>query len=155
MIYFGYRSSYGLTCDLFCNNRGCSEMHLGKCQVWTCVWADGLFFELWDVERMYMAWLLSWWCLPSTNLFWHCTFSIFLLNALFCALTYHYVVDSAKKILYKPDTVYNIINDYNNSISSEGNQQSNNLTLQWTLLLFPDNNCTTITVILKGTLRSQ
>lgn len=23
----------------------------------------------------------------------------------FCALTYHYIVDSAKKILYKPDSV--------------------------------------------------
>lgn len=152
MVYFGYRSSFGLKCVLYFAITGFSEMHLGKCQV-----CKLLAFSL---NLMSETWTECTWhgyCPDGASLLSTCFDTVHLVSFYwmlsFVLLTYHYVVDSAKKILYKPDTVY--YNNNNNSISSEGNQQSNSLKLQWTLLIFPDNNCTTITVILKGTLRSE
>lgn len=132
--------------------------------------AGDLFFYL-DVETW---WKSPWhdYCPDGASILSTCFNTVHLVSFYwmlsFVLLTYHYVVDSAKKILCKPDTVYNNImnndnnnNYYNNNnnnniaISNKVYQLSSSLKLKWTLLIFPDNNCTSITVILKGTLRSQ
>ncbi len=83
MIYFGYQNSYGLMCVIYFGiTEDLVKCTLGSCTCGHVVWA--VEPDVTDTERMYMAWLLSWWDLPS-NLFWHCTLGLFLLNALFCA----------------------------------------------------------------------
>ena len=48
----------------------------------------------------------------------------------FVLLTYHYVVDSAKKILCKPDTVYNnVMNNGNNNNYYYNNNNNNNIAI--------------------------
>lgn len=47
----------------------------------------------------------------------------------FVLLTYHYVVDSAKKILYKPDTVYDNNDDYDDDNDDDNNNNNNNISI--------------------------
>lgn len=62
-------------CDLFCDNRAFSDVHDvrsarhgqtdARASCWPFLWT-----RCQKHKEMYMAWLLSWWCLPSINLFW-------------------------------------------------------------------------------------
>lgn len=118
--------------------------------MWTNVQAVSLFLWIqWvvrDTERMYMAWLLSWWCLPLSTGFHTVHLVSFYWMLSLVLFTYHNVVDSAKKILCIPDTVYN----NNNTSPVKVKAAFNSLKVKWSLLIFPDNNCTIITVTLKG-----